>query len=393
MNIAYVGARLPALSETFVYREFLGLRERGHRMTAVSVHRPQRLQDAALQALADEAVVVYSPRTVMSLPAALMLKPGLALKALREAATADLDGTGAKVKYAAQAWLGLAAARRLRNRGIGRVHAHLANVPATIGLHLARALGARFSFTGHAADLFVHRGALALKLREADFVAAISAWHRDFYRGIEPGVEAPVIRCGVALPPPSAEAGTGIVLVGRLVAKKGVDLLLQAVARIGDPALRVRIAGDGPERIALEQLARTLGIDDRVELLGARPHRECLELIRRSALFVLPCRSIASGDRDGIPVVLMEAMAASRPVIAGDLPAIAELIEDGISGLLVPPDNVDALAAAISRIGGDPALRLRLGTEARRRIEGEFNDALNLERLEQAMAAPSGPDP
>jgi colanic acid/amylovoran biosynthesis glycosyltransferase len=386
LDIAYVGARLPSLSETFVYRELLGLRQRGHKVTPVSVHRPMRLGDPELEQLADQAVVVYSGATLLELPPALLSQPRLAARAFREAVTGDLDGVAARAKYLLQAWMGLAAARRLSGRGIRHVHAHLANVPATVGLHLARGLGAGFSFTGHAADLFVHRSALALKLREADFVAAISDWHRAFYSEIEPDVDAPLIRCGVALPPPEEAPGRDIVLVGRLVAKKGVDLLLEAVARLADASIRVRIAGDGPERARLEALADELGITDRVEFLGPRPHHECLQLIRGAALFVLPCRTATSGDRDGIPVVLMEAMAAGRPVIAGELPTIMELVEEGRTGLLVPPDDAGALAAAIERLLADPELRQRLGSEARARVTAEFSDSVNLDRLEQAIA-------
>lgn len=385
LDIAYVGARLPSLSETFVYREFLGLRARGHRMTAVSVHQPERLQAKNLDALATEAVVVYSVRTLAYLPLALALNPRLAMAAARESLTADIHGARHRLKYVLQSWMGLAVGRRLRYCGIQLVHAHLANVPATVGLHMARALGARFSFTGHAADLFVNRSALALKLHSAAFVAAISHWHQQFYNQIVPSTPAPIVRCGVTLPALGLEAGEGVVLVGRLVAKKGIDILLQAISRSELASASVRIAGDGPEQCRLQHLADRLGVSNRVEFLGAVSHERSLDLIRGAALFVLPCRTASSGDRDGIPVVLMEAMAAARPVIAGQLPTIAELISDGENGLLVPPGDASALGAAISRLTNDPELGRQLGAAARARIAEEFSDEKNLDRLEHAF--------
>ncbi len=306
---------------------------------------------------------------------------------MRDALTADLSGGAARLKFLVQAWMGLATAWRLRGRGIRHVHAHLANVPATVGLYIARGLGSGFSFTGHAADLFVYRGALAFKLREADFVSSISHWHQGFYDGIVPAPagDRPVIRCSVELPAEIRPEGTDIVAVGRLVSKKGFDLLVQAFARLDRPDLRLTIAGGGEEEAALTALAKREGVADRITFLGSTPHAECLELIRNARIFAIPCRTSPSGDRDGIPVVLMEAMAAGRPVIAGRLESIAELVEDGTSGLLVPPDDVDALAAALARLVDDADLRRRMGLAGRARVEEEFSDAINWDRLEAAI--------
>ncbi|MBU3077188.1 glycosyltransferase [Sphingomonas quercus] len=393
--ILYVGARLPELSETFVYRELLGLRGRGRRVLAASVHAPRRFaDDPVLAPLAAEALVVYAPATLAALPLALLRHPGLAIGALGDAARADHPGLSSRLKHVAQALMGLAAGWRLRGEGIGHVHAHMAHVPATVALYIARALGARFSFTGHAADLFVQRAALAFKLRRAGFVASISHWHHDFYgevAGIAPD-RRPVVRCSVAIPEAVADTDAReIVLVARLVAKKGVDLLLRAFATAGAEGWTLRILGDGPERAALAALAVELGITERVIFEGARPHAACLAAIAGAGLFVLPCRTAKSGDKDGIPVVLMEAMAAGRAVIAGDLPTIRELVSDEREGLLVPPDDVAALAAAIGALAGDPARRAAIGAAARAHVAAEFSDAVNLDRLTAAIDAAREP--
>jgi glycosyltransferase involved in cell wall biosynthesis len=389
--IAYVGSPLPQRSQTFVYREMLGLRSRGWTTIPVTVGPPET-GDAELDALAAEAVQVYTPQTALALVPGLLARPGQALRAVRDALSADLSGPVARIKFLFQAWMGLATAWRLRGRGIAHVHAHLANIPATVGLYLARGLGVGFSFTGHAADLFVYRGALAFKLAEADFAACISHWHRGFYDGIEPAPQAerPIIRCSVALPVEIRPEGQDIVAVGRLISKKGFDLLVRAFARIDRPGLRLKIAGGGPDHDELVALAGELGVAERIDFLGSTPHADCLELIRGAGIFAIPCRTSPTGDRDGIPVVLMEAMAAGRPVIAGRLESIAELVEDGTSGLLVPPDDVDALADALAKLVDDPAARARMGLAGRARVEEEFSDAINWDRLEAALGCVLG---
>lgn len=385
--IAYVAARLPTLSETFVYRELMGLRSRGRKIVPVTVRKPAGpFADPALNEIAGQATQVYSWRSGLALVPALLTNGRAFARAARDACTVDLDGAKARIKFLFQAWMGLATAWRLSGISIGHVHAHLANTPATVALYLARGLNARFSFTGHANDLFVHREALKFKLEEADFVSSISRWHQGFYDEIAPGGTRPVIRCSVTMPEYAA-GGTDIVSVGRLVAKKGFDLLIRAFAGLDRPNVRLRIAGDGPERTALVGLAKAEGVADRVGFLGAQPHAEALALIRSGAVFALPCRTSATGDRDGIPVVLMEAMAAGKPVIAGRLETIAELVEDGVSGLLVPPDNVPALTEALRRLVDEPEAGRAMGLAGRKRVAEEFSDEINWDRLEAAIDA------
>jgi len=387
--ILYVASRLPELSETFVYRELLNLRARGNRVPVASIRDPRHFaDDPQLASLRTQANVVYSWATAGALPFALLRHPGLFLRAIGDAFRADHARPVDRLKHILQAGMGIGAAWRLRHLGIGHVHAHMANTPTMVGLYIARALGARFSFTGHAADLFVQRSALAFKLRQAGFVSCISRWHRDFYQEVAgiPVSRLPLIRCSVAMPAEVAPCDKHeIVTVGRLVNKKGIDLLLRAFAALGATDWRLRILGDGPQRERLEELAAELGVTERVSFEGARPHAVCLAAIAAAGLFVLPCRTTATGDKDGIPVVLMEAMAAGRAVIAGKLPAIEELIDDGVSGMLVPGDDVEALAAAIASLGGDAARRGALGSTARDKVAAEFSDAINIERLEKAI--------
>jgi len=386
--ILYVASRLPELSETFVYRELCGLRARGRRVYGASVRKPQPVKrDEMLTTLAKDVVVVYSWQTFACLPVALALHPALILEAIGDAFRSDHATLASRCKHIVQAAMGLALAWRLGRHGIGHVHAHMAHVPATVGLYVARALGARFSFTGHAADLFVQRAGLKFKIEQSSFVACISEWHQGFYQSIaeiDP-VRLPLIRCSVALPSDTGIRSKEIVTIARLVPKKGIDLLVQAFAISDLPDWHLRIIGNGPERQALEALAQQLGIADRVTFAGAMPHSACLAAVGAAGIFVLPCRTAANGDQDGIPVALMEAMAASRPVICGDLPTIRELVQDRQSGLLVSQGDSDALAAAIRSVAGDDRLAAELGANARASVAYEFSDGINLDRLCAAL--------
>ncbi|MDB5577987.1 MAG: glycosyl transferase group 1 [Bradyrhizobium sp.] len=386
--ILYVASRLPELSETFVYRELFGLRSRGRTVIGASVHAPQPVvDDVALTALADEVVIAYGVETAAVLPIALVRHPLIFARALSDAMRADHANLKSRLKHAVQAAMGIALAWRVRKHGIGHVHAHMAHVPTTVGLYIARALGARFSFTGHAADLFVQRAALQFKLERSDFVSSISNWHQQFYREIA-GLDAgrtPLIRCSVAVPAAIFDHSKEIVTVARLVPKKGIDLLIKSFASATLHGWRLRILGDGPERGSLEQLVATFGVSGLVTFEGAQPHARCLAVIARSGMFVLPCRTARNGDKDGIPVVLMEAMAAARPVVGGDLPTIRELIDDGETGLLVEPDHEGALMTAMRRIASNGDFAKELGINARAFVQREFSDEVNLDRLCAAL--------
>ncbi|MEI8312040.1 MAG: glycosyltransferase family 4 protein, partial [Verrucomicrobiota bacterium] len=248
-----------------------------------------------------------------------------------------------------------------------------------------------FSFTGHAADLFRERCLLEQKLRRAAFVACISDWHRDWYRTIcqRPDSEYPVIRCGVDVPdaPLPARSGPPLSLLGlgRLVPKKGFDVLVKACRILADEgvALECTIAGDGPELDHLRSLADGLP----VRFPGAVAHRDVPALLEGKDVFVLPCQISRDGDRDGIPVVLMEAMARGICAVSGDLPTIRELICDGRDGCLVTPGDPGSLAACLRKLAAEPALRASFAREGRKCIEEEFSSAKNIDRMLVALTA------
>jgi hypothetical protein len=258
-------------------------------------------------------------------------------------------------------------------------------------MYAAIQLGAPFSFTGHANDLFQRRELLKRKLERAAFVACISHWHREMYRKIAPADDTVygIVRCGVDVQswnpsPPIAASGLHLLTVGRLVEKKGIDSLIRVLS--GHPDWRLTIAGDGPEGPRLQQLAHQTNAADRIEFLGTVNNQKVRELLKSCDVFVLPCRRDSAGDQDGIPVALMEAMACGVPVVSGDLPTIRELITNGTSGLLVNnPADLGALTEAIQKLADAPTLRSTMGAAARADVEIEFALDANVTRLERLL--------
>jgi colanic acid/amylovoran biosynthesis glycosyltransferase len=396
--VLYLSSQLPKRSETFVYRELLALRGSGLTVRAATLHPPERdLGDARLDALAAEAIPVYGAgwgRLLADYLAERIAHPLRATRVMwgawRDALAADDVRGKARLKAPVQALAGLALAHRVRPLGIAHIHAHFAHAPAAVAMYAARQLGVPFSFTGHAVDLFRDRALLRIKLQRAAFVSCISEWHRDFYQTLvpRPAADYPVIRCGVDTdefaPTPAAGRAEPVLLgVGRLVPKKGFDLLIEAAARLrarGCP-VRVRIAGGGPESDRLAARVREFGLAGSVELLGDQNNAAVRDLLREADVFVLPCRVSGDGDRDGIPVVLMEAMAAGLCVVSGDLPALRELVAHQRTGLLVSPGDLDMLVVNIEHLLKEPAQRAELSAAGRRRVEEEFSTRVNNHRI------------
>ena len=403
-RVLYMSGTLPVRSETFVYREILALRKLGHDIRTASVHAPTRALDQSgpLTQMADDTVEIYSKGSLSLLKDAILEVVAHPIRSMRTMIRCKLDAFLSRevplVRKPKVIWQGIAAlalARRVRPLEITHIHAHMAHVPTTIAMYAAKQLGIGFSFTGHANDLFPNRTLLREKLERAAWVNCISHWHRRFYQSIvdRPDEDYPIVRCGVDTsayaPTPAQRNGRLEVLsVGRLVEKKGMDVLIRSVGEIaksGGPKLRVRIVGGGPQHDELQELIELLPPTAEAELLGETDNDSVMELMNEADVFALPCRVARSGDRDGIPVVLMEAMARGRCVISGDLETIRELIEDGVSGVMIPPGDQKALTAALIELANDRDRVDDLGRAARTRIEEEFDLLRNAQRIEAKL--------
>ncbi len=290
------------------------------------------------------------------------------------------------------AWLPAAArvATLVEREGLERVHGAWAHFPATVAYLAARLTGRRFSMAGHAgSDLYRTQAFLREKARAADFVTTCVRANRDMLRDLAgPGARVEWIYHGVDRARFDGEgrargAEPLLLCVGRLAETKGFDTALRALGELrrGGLAPRLEIVGDGPDRAALARLAREEGVEGQVAFRGWIHQAELLPLYRRAWLLLAPSRVLANGRRDGIPNVIVEALAMGLPCAGTRAAGLEEAIENGRNGVLAPPDDPAALAAAIAPLLRDPERIDRMSEAARARIRGEFDADANFERL------------
>ena len=277
---------------------------------------------------------------------------------------------------------------------VRHIHAHFAHGATTVAWVASMVTGVPFSFTGHAKDIYSPSlnpgGLLPRKLRAARFTVTCTETNREHLRALAPEAEVHRIYHGLnaelarlldgAPPAREAPATFRVLAVGRLVAKKGFDVLVDACAllrRAGVPVEATIVGESGEHEDELRRLIAVYGLDDVVSLAGPMSQQELRREYECAAAFCLPCRVLSSGDRDGIPNVLVEAMACGLPVVTTGVSGIPELVVDGANGLLVRPDDAGAVATALRRLREDPELALRLGAGGRATVAERFDgDAL-----------------
>ena len=285
---------------------------------------------------------------------------------------------------------GEALVARLRGRRVSGVHAYFAHTPTDVARVASRRLGVRYGFSTHAKDARkVPADALRRRGREA---ACVVACNTDVARTLRnEGIDTRLIPHGVDLdhvPATPVPVGppTRLLAVGRLVPKKGFDVLLDAVTALRGP-WQLTLVGDGPERDRLEGLVGARGLADRVHFAGSRTHAELPGMYAAAHAVVVPSVEDETGDRDGLPNVVLEAMASGRPVVASDVGAIAGAVTPGRTGLLIPPGNALALARALEHLSRQPTLAVEFGRHARRLVEDRFDLDRCTRRLERVLEA------
>jgi glycosyltransferase involved in cell wall biosynthesis len=395
MRIAYVTTVFPRLSETFVVQEVQALRRRGARIELFSVKRPSRGDvTEETRELERQTTYLWPPRLWTWLKAHgyfLRVHPGRYAKTLAFQVRHTPRTVRGLKRNLLHFFEGVLVAYACQSRHVGHIHAHFAHGPASLALVVHWLLGIPFSFTAHAVDLFKDPLMLEEKVRAASFVAAISNYNRDFLRHCCARSEwrkIQVIPCGVDARRfrPSRRSANGVIqilAVGRLVPKKGFAVLLAALAKVKDAGLPFRciIVGDGPERQDLVRQTRQLDLVDRVRFAGALPHAQVRRSYASADIVVLPCVVSADQDRDGIPVTLMEAMASGVACISTSVSGIPELIDHGVDGWLVDPENPKALAEAILLLCRNHGLRMRLACNARKKVLAQFDIERSIDKL------------
>lgn len=396
-RVGYVVNAFPVVSETFLVNELRGIERAGVVATVLSL---SRRQDNVQPEGTDEVTApIWRPSGLLPFGwlgllgahmAGLFGAPGPYLQILRDDLLRPL-GYAVMRPRCADRWRALGGrfrlfllapqvARQARRANVGHLHAHYAKEPLEIVARVRWLTGLPYSLAVHAKDLYTSPPRrLARRLAKAKFALACHQHGEKTLRSLAREEDWPKI-----LHAPHGfdrrlfhRTATGrdsglVVAVGRLTPKKGFDLLIEACAsaRLSARAeFRCVILGEGRMEAGLRRAIRNRGLEGRVELRGFADQRELAEWYRRASAVVLPARVLGNGNRDGIPNVLVEAMACGAPVVATPVGGIPEIIDDGSNGLLVPPEDPAALAAAIDQVLGDPDLGHRLGSAAALGVE------------------------
>ncbi|MCL3881774.1 glycosyltransferase [Marivita sp. GX14005] len=381
-KLAYLTGEYPRASDTFIQREVAHLRALGHDVLTCSIRttgaehlvgdEQRREHVRTFKVLA----AARNPLSVLKAHARWMRTPRRYLSALRLTWTTSPKGLRGRLYnliYFVEA--GVLAAH-LDDEGVTHLHNHIAKASCTVAMLAGALSGIRWSFTIHGPDIFFEplHWRIDEKAARASFVACISQFCRSqlmCFTDARHWDRFHIVHCGVDPEryEPRPRNGMTILFVGRLAPVKGLPILLEAVARLADsyPDLQLDIIGDGPDRVALEAEVARRGLDERIAFLGYRSQSEVAEALAAADIFALP--SFA----EGVPVVLMEAMAAGLPVLATRIAGIPELVEDGVSGRLVAPGDENAFVDALKDLLGNAERRAAYGTAGRAKVLAEFD--------------------
>ncbi len=394
LRIAYVLLWFPKPSETFIFREVANLRKLGLDLQVFTLYGPltrdlsPEMQSFSLRV--ERLGLPYLRSAWQNFLFWWIKQPAVTWRLLKTVVFRHWRGPEREAESLWGALCGFYLARRFQEEKITHIHAPWACGPATAAWVAAHLTGIPFSFTGRAHDVFTPDSLLREKIRDAAFVRGESRAVLQQLNGLTDrksgkfrltynGVPLTV----PALAPVAMQQPYRLLALGRLVGTKGFDFLIAACKILKDGGLdfHLTLGGSGPKERQLKQLARRLGLAAQISFPGFISYDRVAEQFCRADIFLMPGTIDASGNRDGLPTVILEALLHRLPVIATDVAGIGEVIEDGVTGLLIPPKDPQAIAEAVLRLIRDREAALALAERGRSRICLDFNAERNHRRV------------
>lgn len=402
-RIAYMMSRFPKITETFILFEMVEAESQG---VEVEVYPLLREKTSVMHPDAISYVerAHFSPFISLDIFISavyfLVRKPKVYAQTLWTLFVQNLGSVRYLGGAAAYFPKILHMARKMQQEGIEHIHAHFASHPAMAAYVIHQFTGIPYSFTAHGSDLFRDQHMLKQKVEQAAFVVAISNYNRKFILDIcgdEYSDKVLVLHCGVNLETFADQHQSGsngkdsdrfvILCIGTLHEVKGQKYLLEACEKLMEKGINFscEFIGDGEDERMLKGMAFEKNMNESVVFHGRKTQQEIVEHLQRADVLVQPSVPTANGRREGIPMVLMEGMSSGVPVISSRLTGIPELVEDGGSGILTDPGDVDAIADALVLLYSNPALREQYGIAGRKKVETEFDLNKNASSLIQTI--------
>lgn len=391
-KIAYLTGEYPRATDTFIQREVAALRSLGREVLTCSIRQTGPEHHVGPEQRAEAAKTFHVLKAAKS-PLHLLKchwrflreQPGRYFSALRLAMMTNPGGfknTLYQLFYFAEAAV---LGAHLKDQGVKHLHNHIAKSSCSVAMLMSEMTGISFSFTLHGPDIFFapDHWRLDKKIEKARFVACISHFCRSqamSFSASSDWSKLHIVHCGVdpdRYTGGDAPSGQRLLFVGRLAAVKGLPILLQALVDVPEASLTV--IGDGPDRSELQDQARDLGLAQRVDFVGYQSQDEVAEALKKHDIFVLP--SFA----EGVPVVLMEAMASERPVVTSQIAGVPELVENNVDGVLVPPGDVSALTQALHTLANDPDTQIKMGQSGRLKVCAGYRSDMEAEWLSKLL--------
>jgi glycosyltransferase involved in cell wall biosynthesis len=398
-KVGYLAPEIPALSATFVYNEILEMQKMSNSIfiSIASVHEPLSEVNEEVRSKLGNVKFLYNVSFIKRLKEFIVFafkKPNRLYQALKYLIF-DLKALGLNRTAIGQCYRFISAvnlSKFIDSNHVEHLHVHFAHVPTDLAMYACKMSGIDYSVTAHANDIFQRGYLLNQKIERSKFFGTISEYNRNYLSDFDEYNKLKIVRCGVDLNKftPRAEQPYNKVqrigVLGRLVEKKGIHILLNALPLLEVEDYIIEIIGDGPEKERLEVILSASGKQDKVKFLGKMPNEQVSNWLQKLDFFILPCVKDVNGDMDGIPVSLMEAMLKGVPVISTNISGVPELVIDGETGFLATTGDLSSLVQTID-IALNTSLEKRelISKQAIKHVKQHFSLRKNTEYLSELI--------